>query len=90
MEPVDTTNPSPTPEPQAEIALPTTVRARLEHLDTGVLVDTRALERVRERFDAEQAHTLGRYLTNAQSPATLRAYRADWTSFGAWCLAEQA
>lgn len=89
MEPVDTTDPSQTPEPRAEIALPTTVRARLEHLDHGVLVDTRALERVRERFDTEQAHTLGRFLANAQSPATLRAYRADWTSFGAWCLAEQ-
>ncbi|MEU3017726.1 MULTISPECIES: site-specific integrase [unclassified Nocardiopsis] len=89
MEPVDTTDASPQPEPRAEIALPTTVRARLQHLDHGVLVDTRALERVRERFDTEQAHTLGRFLANAQSPATLRAYRADWTSFGAWCLAEQ-
>ncbi|WP_040702299.1 site-specific integrase [Nocardiopsis ganjiahuensis] len=86
MEAVDTTDPD---TPRAEIALPSPVRARLEHLDHGVLVDTRALERVRERFDTEQAQTLGRFLTNAQSPATLRAYRADWTAFGAWCLTER-
>lgn len=85
MEHVDTT---PTPTTDTEGALPVTVRSRLRHLDHGVLVDTRALERVRERFDADQAHLLGTFLAGAQSPATLRAYRADWTSFCAWCLAE--
>ncbi|MGW5878108.1 tyrosine-type recombinase/integrase [Nocardiopsis terrae] len=89
MEPVHTTDPDDTPAPRDQIALPPPVRARLEHPDHSVLVDTRALERVRERFDTEQAQALGRYLTNAQSPATLRAYRADWTAFGAWCLTEQ-
>lgn len=85
---MNTTDPADEPTPRAEITLPETVRTRLQRLDHGVLVDTRALERVRERFDTEQAHMLGQFLTNAQAPATLRAYRADWTSFGAWCLAE--
>jgi len=76
------------PEPTAEVALPPTVRARLDRVTHSVLVDTRALARVRERFDAEQAQALGRYLASAQSPNTLRAYRTDWTSFTAWCLAE--
>ncbi|WP_017580144.1 site-specific integrase [Nocardiopsis valliformis] len=89
MEPVDTTDPADPAAPRAQLALPAPVRARLEHLDHSVLVDTRALARVRERFDTEQAQTLGRFLTNAQSPATLRAYRADWTSFSAWCLSEE-
>ncbi|MEC3891399.1 site-specific integrase [Nocardiopsis sp. LDBS1602] len=80
MDPVDTTD--------TDSPLPVPVRSRLSHLDHNVLVDTRALERVRERFDTEQARLLGRFLANAQSPATLRAYRADWTAFGAWCLTE--
>ncbi|MET9795324.1 site-specific integrase [Nocardiopsis alba] len=80
MDPVDTTD--------TDSPLPVPVRSRLRHLDHNVLVDTRALERVRERFDTEQARLLGRFLANAQSPATLRAYRADWTAFGAWCLTE--
>ncbi|WP_190394257.1 site-specific integrase [Nocardiopsis quinghaiensis] len=74
--------------PIDEGALPEPVRARLQHTTHSVLVDTRALAQVRERFDTEQAQTLGRYLANAQSPNTLRAYRTDWTSFTAWCLAE--
>ncbi|MEV2276890.1 integrase [Nocardiopsis sp. NPDC049922] len=79
---------TPTPSDDDPAALPATVRDRLEHATHSVLVDTRALERVRARFDTEQAHTLGRYLASAQSPNTLRAYRADWTGFTAWCLAE--
>ncbi|WP_159940241.1 MULTISPECIES: site-specific integrase [unclassified Nocardiopsis] len=72
-----------------DLALPDPVRERLDHTTPSVLVDTRALARVRERFDTEQAQTLGRYLANAQSPNTLRAYRTDWTQFTAWCLGEQ-
>ncbi|WP_026127423.1 site-specific integrase [Nocardiopsis lucentensis] len=80
-----------TPEPSHDgpSALPAPVRDRLQRATHSVLVDTRALERVRTRFDAEQAHALGRYLANAQSANTLRAYRADWTAFTAWCLAEE-
>ncbi|QRN79734.1 MAG: integrase, partial [Nocardiopsis sp. BM-2018] len=63
MEPVDTTDPDDPAAPRAQLALPAPVRARLEHLDHSVLVDTRALARVRERFDTEQAPTLGRFLT---------------------------
>ncbi|MFJ9553397.1 site-specific integrase [Nocardiopsis sp. NPDC101807] len=85
---MNTPTPSQDPEPADGAALPATVRARLERVTHSVLVDTRALARVRERFDDEQARTLGRYLASAQSPNTLRAYRADWTSFTAWCLAE--
>ncbi|WP_133743665.1 site-specific integrase [Actinorugispora endophytica] len=66
--------------------LPEPVRARLERGTPSVLVDTRALEAVRRRFDAEQAHALGRYLAAAQSANTLRAYRSDWVAFTAWCL----
>lgn len=67
-------------------ALPAQVRARLEQSTPSVLVDTRALEAVRLRFDQEQAHALGRYLSAAQSANTLRAYRSDWVAFTAWCL----
>lgn len=76
------------PTTHTEIALPPAVRTRLEHTTHHILVDTHALNQVRQRFDAEQAHALGQYLTNAQSANTLRAYRADWTSFTAWCLGE--
>ncbi|MFC3997525.1 site-specific integrase [Nocardiopsis sediminis] len=68
--------------------VPAEVRDRLAEGAHGVLVDTRALEDVRRRFDDEQAAALGRYLASAQSPNTLRAYRSDWVAFGAWCLAE--
>ncbi|MFC4562293.1 site-specific integrase [Nocardiopsis mangrovi] len=68
--------------------VPAEVRDRLAEGAHGVLVDTRALEDVRRRFDDGQAAALGRYLASAQSPNTLRAYRSDWVAFGAWCLAE--
>ncbi|ASU83931.1 integrase [Nocardiopsis gilva YIM 90087] len=71
----------------AEI-VPAEVRTRLERGTHSVLVDTRALEEVRRRFDDEQASALGRYLASAQSHNTLRAYRTDWCAFTAWCLAE--
>nr|WP_221308521.1 site-specific integrase [Nocardiopsis mwathae] len=68
--------------------MPAEVRTRLEHGAHSVLVDTRALQEVRRRFDDEQADALSRYLASAQSPNTLRAYRSDWCAFSAWCLAE--
>ncbi|WP_051064556.1 site-specific integrase [Nocardiopsis halotolerans] len=86
---VNTPRPTHNHPATTEIVLPGAVRQRLEHTTHSVLIDTRALASVRERFDTEQAHALGQYLTNAQSPNTLRAYRTDWTSFTAWCLAEQ-
>ncbi|MFD6952132.1 integrase [Nocardiopsis sp. TSRI0078] len=85
---VNTPHPDHHTPPTDEAALPEPVRTRLQHTTHSVLVDTRALAQVRERFDTEQAQTLGRYLANAQSPNTLRAYRTDWTAFTAWCLAE--
>ena len=81
------TQPPRTP-PGAQVALPPTVQDRLEQVTHSVIVDTRTLHQVRERFDTEQAHTLGRYLANAQSANTVRAYRTDWTTLTAWCLAE--
>lgn len=69
-------------------ALPAPVAQRLERATHSVLVDPAALQAVRERFDTEQAHILGHYLTQAQSPNTLRAYRTDWSHFTTWCLAE--
>ena len=74
--------------PERSAALPDAVRTRLAQGTHSVLVDARALERVRERFDADQARALGRYLANAQSANTLRAYRTDWTAFTAWCSEE--
>lgn len=74
--------------PGAQVTLPPTVQNRLAQVTHSVIIDTRTLQRVRERFDTEQAHTLGRYLANAQSANTVRAYRTDWTTFTAWCLAE--
>lgn len=74
--------------PDRAVALPEAVRTRLAAGTHSVLVDTRALERVRERFDDDQARALGRFLASAQSPNTLRAYRTDWSAFTAWCLAE--
>ncbi|GAA3765303.1 tyrosine-type recombinase/integrase [Salinactinospora qingdaonensis] len=68
--------------------VPAAVRERLAAGAHSVLVDAAALDAVRQRFDAEQAQALGRYLAAAQSPNTLRAYRSDWVAFTAWCAAE--
>ncbi|WP_017555887.1 site-specific integrase [Nocardiopsis baichengensis] len=79
----------PGPEPEAEaLPVPAEVRHRLDQVAHSVLVDTRALDEVRRRFDADQAGALARYLASAQSPNTLRAYRTDWVAFTAWCMAE--
>ncbi|PRX92267.1 tyrosine-type recombinase/integrase [Allonocardiopsis opalescens] len=84
-------DPHPAPPPRGDepgTLVPAPVRTELGRGVGSVLVDQAALARVRERFDAEQAHTLGRYLAAAQSANTLRAYRADWVAFSAWCLRE--
>ncbi|WP_460854618.1 site-specific integrase [Nocardiopsis coralliicola] len=69
--------------------VPAAVERRLAGVTHSVLVDSAALESVRERFDAVQAGALARYLSSAQSPNTLRAYRSDWIAFSAWCAAEE-
>ena len=71
-----------------DIAVPDAVRTELRRGVRSVLVDTVALRMVRERFDAEQAGALGRYLDASQSPNTVRAYRSDWIGWSAWCAAE--
>ncbi|GGM73917.1 integrase [Longimycelium tulufanense] len=68
--------------------LPEPVRAELDRRSGSVLIDTEHLAAVRRRFDDEQATALGRYLQASQSPNTLRAYRADWIAWSAWCTAE--
>ncbi|UFS98057.1 site-specific integrase [Nocardia huaxiensis] len=70
------------------IAVPETVRTELRRGVRSVLVDSAALQLVRERFDGEQALSLRRYLEASQSANTLRAYRTDWIAWAAWCLAE--
>ncbi|NKY50729.1 site-specific integrase [Nocardia vermiculata] len=72
----------------ADIAVPDVVRTELRRGVRSVLVDTVALRMVRERFDAEQAGALGRYLEASQSPNTVRAYRSDWIGWSAWCAGE--
>ncbi|NUT94204.1 MAG: site-specific integrase [Saccharothrix sp.] len=67
------------------MSLPEPVRAELDRVTHPVLVDLAALEQVRRRFDDEQAAALAGYLSAAQSPNTLRAYRSDWVAWAAWC-----
>lgn len=71
-----------------ELALPDPVTTRLRAGVGSVLIDTAALRAVRERFDDTQAAALGRYLQAAQSENTVRAYRADWIAWAAWCADE--
>lgn len=73
---------------QGTIAVPDVVRTQLRHGVRSVLVDAAALRLVRERFDAEQAAALHRYLEASQSPNTVRAYRSDWIAWSAWCAGE--
>lgn len=70
------------------MSLPEPVRAELDRVTHPVLVDLAALEQVRRRFDDEQAAALAGYLSAAQSPNTLRAYRSDWVAWAAWCEQE--
>ncbi|WP_227982153.1 site-specific integrase [Nocardia spumae] len=80
---------SASPDPVVvDIAVPDVVRTELRRGVRSVLVDTVALRMVRERFDAEQAAALSRYLEASQSPNTVRAYRSDWIAWSAWCAAE--
>ncbi|WP_253775050.1 site-specific integrase [Goodfellowiella coeruleoviolacea] len=75
------------PVPAAD-RLPDQVRTALGRVSHPVLIDLDRLEAVRQRFDLDQATSLGSYLQAAQSPNTLRAYRSDWVAWAAWCLAE--
>ncbi|MEU5694552.1 site-specific integrase [Actinosynnema sp. NPDC020468] len=70
------------------MTLPEPVRAGLDRVTHGALVDFAALDQVRRRFDEEQASSLRAYLSAAQSPNTLRAYRSDWVGWAGWCEAE--
>ncbi|MBL1077071.1 site-specific integrase [Nocardia sp. 2] len=72
----------------AVIAVPDSVRTELRRGVRSVLVDSAALQLVRERFEGEQAQSLRRYLEASQSANTLRAYRTDWIAWAAWCAAE--
>ncbi|GAB4585971.1 site-specific integrase [Nocardia sp. IFM 10818] len=72
----------------AAVALPDSVQTELRRGVRSVLVDAAALRLVRERFDADQAGALHRYLEASQSPNTVRAYRTDWVAWSAWCAAE--
>ncbi|MFE7740844.1 site-specific integrase [Nocardia sp. NPDC057455] len=70
------------------VAVPESVRTELRRGVRSVLVDAAALRLVRERFDDDQAGSLRRYLEASQSANTLRAYRADWVAWSAWCATE--
>ncbi|MFR9749507.1 site-specific integrase [Nocardia sp. 004] len=70
------------------VAVPDSVRTELRRGVRSVLVDATALRLVRERFDDDQAGSLRRYLEASQSANTLRAYRADWIAWSAWCATE--
>ncbi|MEU0539848.1 site-specific integrase [Nocardia sp. NPDC005978] len=70
------------------IAVPDAVRTELRRGVRSVLVDSAALRLVRERFDAEQAGALRRYLEASQSANTVRAYRTDWIAWAGWCVTE--
>ncbi|MEV6324787.1 site-specific integrase [Nocardia sp. NPDC051787] len=70
------------------VAVPESVRTELRRGVRSVLVDAAALRLVRDRFDDDQAGSLGRYLEASQSANTVRAYRADWVAWAAWCAAE--
>jgi integrase len=54
----------------------------------GVLVDGAQLAAVRDSYDDGQAEALARYLGAAQSSNTVRAYRADWRTWLAWCAVQ--
>ncbi|MEU2034589.1 site-specific integrase [Nocardia amamiensis] len=70
------------------VAVPESVRTELRRGVRSVLVDAVALRLVRDRFDDDQAGSLRRYLEASQSANTVRAYRADWVGWAAWCAAE--
>ena len=67
--------------------IPTEVRTALERATGSVLVDTAQLVAARARYDDHQAEALARYLGTSQATNTVRAYRADWRTWLAWCAA---
>jgi site-specific recombinase XerD len=68
--------------------VPTEVRTALDRNTGSVLVDTAQLVAARSRFDDHQAEALARYLGTSQATNTVRAYRADWRAWLAWCLTQ--
>lgn len=67
--------------------MPTEVRTALDRATGSVLVDTAQLIAARARYDDHQADALARYLGTSQATNTVRAYRADWRAWLAWCVA---
>jgi integrase len=81
---------SPLPQPvDLRAHVPTVVGAALDRRTGSVLVDAGQLAAARSRFDDTQAEALARYLGSSQSANTVRAYRADWHSWLAWCAGQQ-
>jgi integrase len=68
--------------------LPAEVSSALDRRTGSVLVDAEQLAAARNRFDDAQAESLARYLGSSQSANTVRAYRADWHGWLAWCAAQ--
>jgi site-specific recombinase XerD len=68
--------------------VPAEVRTALDRNTGSVLVDTAQLVAARSRFDDHQAEALARYLGTSQATNTVRAYRADWRAWLAWCVAQ--
>jgi integrase len=69
--------------------MPAEVRTALDRATGSVLVDTAQLAAARSRYDDHQAEALARYLGTSQATNTVRAYRADWRDWLAWCAVEQ-
>ena len=67
--------------------MPAEVATALDRATGSVLVDTAQLVAARQRYDDHQAEALARYLGTSQSANTVRAYRADWRAWLAWCAA---
>ena len=68
--------------------LPAEVSTALDRRTGSVLVDAEQLAAARARFDDTQAESLARYLGSSQSANTVRAYRADWHGWLAWCASQ--
>ena len=67
--------------------MPAEVRTAIDRATGSVLVDTAQLVAARQRYDDHQAEALARYLGTSQATNTVRAYRADWRAWLAWCVA---
>lgn len=77
------------PDMSVRAELPAEVSRALDRRTGSVLVDGDQLAAARARFDDTQAESLARYLGSSQSTNTVRAYRADWHGWLAWCAGQQ-